>query len=118
MSGEVIEAAGLCAGLPRPLRAAYEAARSGELIRRGIEVVVAALTKIPRAAGGRVRTDRRDAEHLVRLLWAGKLHPVRVRGAKEEALGDFIRARRGRPDRSDALPAPALQLATLSARSS
>jgi transposase len=41
----------------------------------------------------RVKTDRRDAEHLVRLLWAGKLHPVRVPGDEEEALRDLVRAR-------------------------
>jgi transposase len=40
--------------------------------------VVCAPGKIPRAAGDRVKTDRRDAEHLARLLLAGKLHPVRV----------------------------------------
>jgi len=40
-----------------------------------------------------VKTDRRDAEHLVRLLLAGKLHPVRVPGDEEEALRDLVRAR-------------------------
>jgi transposase len=98
VSGEVREAAGLCAGLPRPVRAAYEAGPTGyglarELTRRGVECVVAAPSKIPRAAGDRVKTDRRDAEHLVRLLLAGKLHPVRVPGAAEEAVRDLVRAR-------------------------
>jgi transposase len=55
--------------------------------------VVAAPSKIPRASGDRVKTDRRDAEHLVRLLLAGKLHPVRVPGPEEEALRDLVRAR-------------------------
>jgi transposase len=45
------------------------------------------------ATGWRAKTDRRDAEHLVRLLLAGKLHPVRVPGAEEEALRDLVRAR-------------------------
>jgi transposase len=40
-----------------------------------------------------VKTDRRDAEHLARLLLAGKLHPVRVPGPEEEALRDLVRAR-------------------------
>ena len=98
VSGDVVEAAALCAGLPRPVRAAYEAGPTGyglarELQRRGVECVVAAPSKIPRAAGERVKTDRRDAEHLVRLLLAGKLHPVRVPGAEEEALRDLVRAR-------------------------
>ena len=46
-----------------------------------------------RAGGERVKTDRRDAEHLARLLLAGKLHPVRVPGEAEEALRDLVRAR-------------------------
>jgi transposase len=98
LGGDVEQAVGLCAGLPRPVRAAYEAGPTGytlarELARRGVECAVAAPSKIPRAAGDRVKTDRRDAEHLVRLLLAGKLHPVRVPGAAEEALRDLVRAR-------------------------
>jgi len=98
LRGDVGEAAGLCAGLPRPVRAGYEAGPTGyglarDLARRGVEVVVAAPSKIPRASGDRVKTDRRDAEHLVRLLVAGKLHPVRVPGPQEEALRDLVRAR-------------------------
>ena len=58
-----------------------------------MECVVAAPSKIPRASGDRVKTDRRDAEHLVRLLLAGKLHAVRVPGDEEEALRDLVRAR-------------------------
>ena len=54
---------------------------------------MAAPSKIPRAPGDRVKTDRRDAELLVRLLLAGKLHPVRVPGDEEEALRDLVRAR-------------------------
>lgn len=96
--GDVAEAAGLCAGLPRPVRAAYEAGPTGyglarELERRGVQCVVAAPSKIPRASGERVKTDRRDAEHLMRLLLAGKLHAVRVPGPGEEALRDLVRAR-------------------------
>jgi len=98
LGGDVTEAAGLCAGLARPVRATYEAGPTGyglarELARRQVECVVAAPSKIPRACGDRVKTDRRDAEHLVRLLLAGKLHPVRVPGPAEEALRDLVRAR-------------------------
>ncbi|CAA9526455.1 MAG: Mobile element protein [uncultured Solirubrobacteraceae bacterium] len=98
ISGDVGEAAGLCAGLPRPVRAAYEAGPTGyglarELQRRGVQCVVAAPSKIPRAPGDRVKTDRRDAELLVRLLLACKLHAVRVPDAGEEALRDLVRAR-------------------------
>jgi transposase len=98
MGGEAVAAAGFCAGLPGPVRVAYEAGPTGyglarELARRGVGCVVAAPSKIPRASGDRVKTDRRDAEHLVRLLLAGKLHPVRVPGDEEEALRDLVRAR-------------------------
>src|SRR3954471_17649985 len=98
LGGEICEAAGLCAGLPRPVRAAYEAGPTGyglarELQRRQVDCLVAAPSKIPRASGERVKTDRRDAELLVRLLLAGKLHAVRVPGAEEEALRDLVRAR-------------------------
>jgi transposase len=98
LGGDVCEVAGLCAGLPRPVRAAYEAGPTGyglarELERRGVGCVVAAPSKIPRASGDRVKTDRRDAELLVRLLLAGKLHAVRVPGVEEEALRDLVRAR-------------------------
>ena len=98
LRGDVSEAAGLCAGLPRPVRATYEAGPTGyglarELARRGVQCVVAAPSKIPRASGDRVKTDRRDAELLVRLLLAGKLHAVRVPGPEEEALRDLVRAR-------------------------
>jgi transposase len=98
MSGGSSEVARFCAGLPRPVRAAYEAGPTGyglarELARRGVGCVVAAPSKIPRASGERVKTDRRDAELLARLLLAGKLHAVRVPGAEEEALRDLVRAR-------------------------
>jgi transposase len=98
MNGEIGAAAGFCAGLPRPVRVAYEAGPTGytlarELAKRRVECVVAAPSKIPRATGEKVKTDRRDAEHLVRLLLAGKLHPVRVPGPEEEALRDLVRAR-------------------------
>jgi hypothetical protein len=88
LGGDVAEAAALCAGLPRPVRAVYEAGPTGyglarELERRGVLCVVAP-SKIPRASGERVKTDRRDGEHLVRLLWAGRLHCIRCgcRGAR------------------------------------
>jgi transposase len=98
MGGENDKAAGFCAALPHPVRVAYEAGPTGyglarELATRNVECVIAAPSKIPRASGDRVKTDRRDAEHLVRLLLAGKLHPVRVPGAEEEALRDLVRAR-------------------------
>ena len=98
MTADVSKAAGFCAGLPGTVRAAYEAGPTGyglarELAKRGVGCGVAAPSKIPRASGDRVKTDRRDAEHLARLLLAGKLHAVRVPGVEEEALRDLVRAR-------------------------
>lgn len=98
MEMDVDRVVGFCAALPRPVRVAYEAGPTGyglarELARRRVECVVAAPSKIPRGSGDRVKTDRRDAELLVRLLLAGKLHPVRVPGAEEEALRDLVRDR-------------------------
>jgi transposase len=98
LPGDVTEAARFCSGLARPVRATYEAGPTGyglarELERRGIDCLVCAPGKIPRAASDRVKTDRRDAEHLVRLLLAGELHAVRVPGPAEEALRDLVRAR-------------------------
>jgi transposase len=94
-SGPVVR---LCGSLEGPVRASYEAGPTGYGLARaladaGVECVVAAPGKIPRGATEKVKTDRRDAEHLVRLLLAGKLHPVRVPGPAEEALRDLVRAR-------------------------
>jgi transposase len=98
LPGWPVGAASLCSELPAPVRAVYEAGPTGyglarELAARGIECVVAAPGKIPRAAAERVKTDRRDAERLARLLLAGTLCPVRVPGEREEALRDLVRAR-------------------------
>jgi transposase len=88
----------LCAGLAPPVRVTYEAGPTGFGLARAlaaadVDCLVAAPGKIPRAAQDRVKTDRRDAEHLVRLLMAGKLEPVRVPSTAEEALRDLVRAR-------------------------
>src|ERR671911_406705 len=48
---------------------------------------------IPGGAPDRVKTDRRDAERLVRLLAAGELHRVAVPSVEAEALRDLVRAR-------------------------
>jgi transposase len=59
----------------------------------GIACTVAAPSKIPRAAADRVKTDRRDAERLARLLRLDEITPVRVPGPEEEAARDLVRAR-------------------------
>jgi transposase len=105
LGGESEPVVRLVSSLEGPVRASYEAGPTGYGLARaferaGVECVVAAPGKIPRGASERVKTDRRDAEHLVRLLLAGKLHPVRVPGPAEEALRDLVRARRARGGRA------------------
>lgn len=100
MGGSTEVVADFCSVLPGPVRVAYEAGPTGyglarELAGRGIECVVAAPGKIERPAQDKVKTDRRDAERLVRLLMIGGLHPVRVPDPAEEAMRDLIRAREG-----------------------
>ena len=77
---------------------AYEAGPTGFGLARalgaaGVQCVIAAPGKIERPATDRVKTDRRDAERLLRLLMIGGLHPVRVPSIEEEALRDLVRAR-------------------------
>jgi transposase len=48
---------------------------------------------IPQTAGDRVKTDRRDAVQLARLMRSGELPPVYVPTVAEEALRDLSRAR-------------------------
>jgi transposase len=87
-----------CAALVGPVRVSYEAGPTGfglarALERAGVECLVAAPGKIARPASDRVKTDRRDAELLVRLLMAGQLSSVRVPSVREEACRDLVRAR-------------------------
>ncbi len=98
MGGQTEQVAEFCAALPAPVRVAYEAGPTGfglarALAARGIECTVAAPGKIERPAQDRVKTDRRDAERLARLLMIGGLHPVRVPTPAEEAMRDLVRAR-------------------------
>ncbi len=98
LAGETAAAVELCSRLAAPVRTTYEAGPTGYGLARalaevGVECVVAAPGKIPRGSTDKVKTDRRDAEHLVRLLLAGKLHPVRIPDRAEEALRDLVRAR-------------------------
>ena len=98
LPGQACEVVAFCAGLPGPVRVAYEAGPTGFALARalsaaGIECVVAAPGKIERPAQDRVKTDQRDAERLVRLLMIGGLPAVRVPTPEEEALRDLVRAR-------------------------
>ncbi len=98
LPGTTAEIVEFCAGLPGPTRVAYEAGPTGFGLARalqgvGVGCVVAAPGKIERPTSDRVKTDRRDAERVLRLLMIGGLHPVRVPTPGEEALRDLVRAR-------------------------
>jgi len=76
----------------------YEAGPTGyglyRLIRSlGHECLVAAPSLIPKRAGVRVKTNRRDAIELAKLLRAGELTAVWVPDERHEAMRDLSRAR-------------------------
>lgn len=76
----------------------YEAGPCGYGIYRqlrgmGVDCVVVAPSLIPRKAGERVKTDRRDSLSLARLHRAGELTAVWVPDGAQEALRDLTRAR-------------------------
>lgn len=80
------------------LHVVYEAGPCGFVIARhlasqGIDCMVVAPSSIPKRAGDRVKTDRRDALMLARLARAGELAPVRVPDLGDEAVRDLVRAR-------------------------
>src|ERR1700752_3188715 len=54
---------------------------------------VVAPSLIPKKTGDRVKTDRRDAIQLARLMRSGDLTPVYVPAVQDEAIRDLSRAR-------------------------
>ena len=85
------------AGLPGPVRACYEAGPTGfglyrAAIAQGIAMQVIAPGKTPRGPSDRVKTDRKDAELLARLLLAGSLQRVVVPPPEVEAARELTRA--------------------------
>jgi transposase len=65
------------------------------LMKKGYVCWVVAPSLIPKKAGDRVTTDRRDAMQRARLMRSGDLPPVSVPAVDEEAIRDL---RRGRED--------------------
>jgi transposase len=63
------------------------------LRKKGDECWVVAPSLIPKKAGDRVKTDRRDAVQLARLMRSGDLTPVYVPTVEDEAIRDLSRAR-------------------------
>lgn len=97
LAGPPEEAVVFLAGLPGPVLAVYEAGVTGFGLARaaraaGIGVEVAAPGSIPRAPGDRVKTDRRDAIRLARLLAAGELRFAFVPSIEDEQFRDLVRA--------------------------
>ena len=83
---------------PSRLRVCYEAGPTGYelarlLHRQGVACQVIAPSLIPRAAGDKVKTDRRDCRRLARLHRAGELVAIRIPTPREEAVRDLCRAR-------------------------
>lgn len=76
----------------------YEAGPCGyglyrQLTEAGHDCQVVAPSLIPKKPGERIKTDRRDALKLARLLRAGDLTAVWVPDAEQEAMRDLTRAR-------------------------
>jgi transposase len=83
-------------GLPHPVRACYEAGPTGfglyrAAVAAGIGMQVIAPGKTPRGPSDRVKTDRKDAELLARLLLAGSLTRVVVPPPEVEAAREMTR---------------------------
>jgi transposase len=80
------------------LHICYEAGPTGYGLYRqikslGFNCCVIAPSLTPMKPGDRIKTDRRDAERLARLLRAGELTPIWVPDEVHEAIRDLVRAR-------------------------
>ncbi len=80
------------------MQCCYEAGPCGFELQRALaarripcDVIAPAL--IPRRAGDRVKTDRRDAGQLAVLYRAGALNPIHIPSEHEEAARDLLRCR-------------------------
>jgi transposase len=90
------EPVGWLLGLAGPVRACYEAGPTGfglyrAAVAAGIAMEVIAPGKTPRGPSDRVKTDRKDAELLARLLSAGSLTRVVVPPPELEAARELMR---------------------------
>lgn len=81
-----------------PVKAVYESGPTGYVLSRylreaGIDCVVAASSKLLRAPGDKVKTDKRDARLLAEMLALGQVVEVRVPTREQEDLRDLSRLR-------------------------
>jgi len=72
------------------------------LTKKGLVCWVVSPTMIPRRSGDRVKTERRDACQLARLMRSGDLTPVYVPEPADEAIRDLSRAREAARDELNA----------------
>ena len=84
--------------LEGPARCVYESGPTGFDLQRslsaaGVECVVGAVSKMLRPSGDRVKTDKRDAVFLARMLAVGNVVEVAVPTPAMEAARDLARAR-------------------------
>ena len=82
----------------KSLHFVYEAGPCGYwlyryLTKKKLTCWVVAPSCIPKKASDRVKTDRRDAMQLARLLRSGDLTPVYIPSVEDEAIRDVVRAR-------------------------
>jgi transposase len=82
----------------KALHFVYEAGPCGYwlyryLSKKDLKCWVVAPSQMPKKAGDRVKTDRRDAVQLARLLRSGDLSPVYIPSVEDEAIRDVVRAR-------------------------
>ena len=85
-------------GEPGTVQVVYEAGPTGyglqrELARRGYHCQVIAPSLIPKRAGDRIKTDRRDGLRLAALTRAAELHAIWIPDPADEAIRDLARAR-------------------------
>lgn len=85
------------------LRFCYEAGPFGlglyrQLRKLGAECLIISPSTMPRRPGDRVKTDRRDAVTMARLLRAGELAGIWIPDEEHEAIRDLVRARRTAKD--------------------
>jgi len=85
-------------GEPGQVQVVYEAGPTGyglqrALARRGYQAQVIAPSLIPKRAGDRVKTDRRDSLRLAELARAGELRAIWIPDPADEAIRDLARAR-------------------------
>lgn len=80
------------------LEMCYEAGPTGYVLYRwllemDISCTVIAPSLIPKRAGDRIKTDKRDALRLAQLFRAGELTSIYIPTPQDEALRDLVRAR-------------------------